>query len=114
MPKENAASFFGVRPLSRTSTNPTVCVAPCTLSDPELPPAGVNYYVCRKSSHEVGIGRGVLRHEAHLAPDGSLARGTAYDAGAHLVYGATAIILTQFLGLARTALDGVKPAEVPG
>jgi 8-oxo-dGTP pyrophosphatase MutT (NUDIX family) len=55
-----------------------------------------------------------LRHEAHLAPDGTIMRAVSYNAGAHLVYGATAIILTQLLGHVRTALDGADLAEVRG
>ncbi len=52
-----------------------------------------------------------VRHEAHLAPDGGLLRRFSYAAGAHLVYGATAVILTQFLGLAQTALASKQTAR---
>ena len=53
-----------------------------------------------------------VRHEAHLALDGSLLRRVSYAAGARLVYGVTALILTQFLGLAQTALASEETARV--
>ena len=46
------------------------------------------------------------RHEARLQPDGTLLRREAYAYGHHLVYGATAWILGQFLDLARSDTSG--------
>lgn len=53
-----------------------------------------------------------LRHEAVLQPDGSVARRRSYAVGPHLVFGATAVILTQLLSLYRQAADGHAPGEV--
>ena len=46
------------------------------------------------------------RHEARLMPDGTLLRRAAYAYGRHLVYGATAWILGQFLDLACGETSG--------
>ena len=53
-----------------------------------------------------------VRHEARLAADGALTRSYAYAAGQHLVFGATAQILTQLLALVREVMATTKPAEV--
>ena len=47
-----------------------------------------------------------LLHEAMLRPDGSIVRRHTYTFGPHLIYGATALMLTQLLGLCRRAMDG--------
>ena len=53
-----------------------------------------------------------LRFEARLAADGALDRSYTYAAGEHLVFGATAQILTQLLALVREAMATNKAAEV--
>ncbi len=53
-----------------------------------------------------------LRFEARLAADGALGRSYTYAAGEHLVFGATAQILTQLLALVREAMATNKAAEV--
>ena len=53
-----------------------------------------------------------LRFEARLAADGALDRSCTYAVGEHLVFGATAQILTQLLALVREAMATNKAAEV--
>ena len=53
-----------------------------------------------------------LRFEARLVADGALHRSYAYAAGEHLVFGATAQILTQLLALVREVMPDSKAAEV--
>lgn len=45
------------------------------------------------------------RHEARLFPDGTMWHRHAYDGGRHLVFGATAWILTQLIDAVRSAHD---------
>jgi 8-oxo-dGTP pyrophosphatase MutT (NUDIX family) len=50
-----------------------------------------------------------VREEARVQPDGSVAKAHSYAFQEHLIYGATARILTQFLSLVREARDKVAP-----
>jgi len=54
-----------------------------------------------------------VRHEAVVQPDGSLARRRTYAFGPHLVFGATARIVTDLLGMLAQSRD-VHTPEVSG
>ena len=51
-----------------------------------------------------------LLHEAMLQPDGTVVRRRTYTFGPHLVYGATAAMLTQLLGFCRSFPEGLHDA----
>ena len=52
-----------------------------------------------------------LLHETLLQPEGFVVRRRAYTFGPHLIYGATALMLTQLLGLCRHAADELGPRK---
>ena len=110
--KPEAATLFGMLDPVSTRTSYMVWPAVATLPDS---------YAFVPNTREVAellevplewlLGDQSLRHEGALQPDGSVVRRRTYAVGPHLVFGATALILTQLLDLCRQATGGNTPGE---